>query len=68
VPESSSELEPYYLGQVPLDIIDGRPLRYRRLDSDDFLLYSIGWNELDDAGHSRNLRDWVWRPRAGAKE
>jgi len=49
-PEALSELGPTYLEKVPADIITGQPLRYRRTDGGQFLLYSVGWDEADDGG------------------
>ena len=53
------------------DIIGGQPLKYRRTGDEQFVLYSIGWNEKDDGGtvaltDSKPPRvnldkgDWVW--------
>lgn len=56
-------------GQLPQDPIDGRPLRYRRTPEGGYLLYSVGWNGVDDQGqpgHGNDpLRDgdWVWAIR-----
>lgn len=44
-----SDLVPNYLAAVPLDLVDGKPLRYRRLDNT-YVLYSIGLNMIDDGG------------------
>jgi hypothetical protein len=63
-------LVPKFLAKLPHDIITGEPLKYRRADSS-FVLYSIGWNEIDDGGmtppsvSTGNLGviqgDWVWQ-------
>lgn len=62
-------LSPGLLEKIPMDIIGGRPLKYRLLDGNKFLFYSIGWNEKDDGGvpGSRDINrfdvdqgDWVW--------
>jgi hypothetical protein len=70
-PETLAALSPRYLRYVPHDLIDGQPLRYQRVDDGGFLLYSIGWNEIDDhgepaflaSGRSTEIKDgdWVWR-------
>ena len=63
-PESLSELVPQFLPEVPLDPINLKPLRYQRLPSKQFKLYSIGANETDDGGeiHKESDKgDWVWR-------
>ena len=71
-PEALAALAPQYIAQVPHDVIDGGPLKYRREANGLFTLYSIGWNETDDGGvvvltkdkspHVDNRQgDWVWR-------
>jgi hypothetical protein len=78
-PASLAELVPAYLDSVPIDIVDGAPLRYRPTADGRYLLYSIGLNGVDDGGalpssykkrqdpwyNTRN-GDWVWpRPYSG---
>lgn len=69
-PESLETLVPRFIGKLPLDLIDGQPLHYRRQADGNFLLYSVGWNESDDGGQvvsdedrPENLKkgDWVWK-------
>jgi hypothetical protein len=71
-PESLNALVPTYLPETPHDIVTGQPLRYRRTEDGNFLLYSVGWNGEDDGGEPEPLRyfyfgiskpagDWVWR-------
>lgn len=72
-PGSLDALAPQYIAKVPRDIITGEPLKYRRTDDGQYVLYSVGWNEKDDGGsisinktgHAVNFEegDWVWRPR-----
>ena len=69
-PETLDALAPQYMQTIPCDIINGKPLHYRRTDDGKFLLYSVGWNEIDDGGQPspRNghgavdytAGDWVW--------
>ena len=70
-PEKLSELTPEILAIVPLDPVDGQPLRYRRNADETFLLYSIGDDGVDDGGNPKSSgdsqslqwqhgRDWVW--------
>jgi hypothetical protein len=70
-PETLDELVPQYVEKLPHDIVGGQPLKYRRADDGQFVLYSIGWNEKDDGGtvaltDSKPPRvdldkgDWVW--------
>jgi hypothetical protein len=69
-PEKLAALAPQFLPDLPVDVINGGPLFFRNIDSDHFLLYSIGWNGKDDDGrvvqrqsswgdHSEG--DWVWK-------
>jgi hypothetical protein len=79
LPENLEELVPDWLDRVPVDVIDGRPLRYRRLGRTEYVVYSVGWNQTDDGGQAddtehgrrnwdrwpamRERGDWVWRLR-----
>jgi len=73
-PETLEALGPKYLEKLPHDLISGQPLKYRRTDNGQFVLYSVGWNETDDGGKVEvtksggtdiNKGDWVWRYPAG---
>jgi hypothetical protein len=80
-PETLDALVPQFIGKLPNDVIDGQPLHYKRLPGDQYLLYSIGWNEKDDGGQiamtangvNQNIDegDWVWfsqpQPQPAAK-
>jgi len=69
-PDTLDALVPKFIEKVPHDLINGQPLKYRRTEDGQFVLYSVGWNETDDGGtigwnksggpdwHSG---DWVWR-------
>lgn len=70
-PESLNELRPYSNGPLPHDLINGEPYHYKLQPDGKFLLYSVGWNQVDDGGtivyniHSpdaidREKGDWVW--------
>jgi hypothetical protein len=62
-PADLDALRPDFIQKPPHDLITGQPLRYRRTDDGKFLLYSVGWNERDDAGlpdKDREKGDWVW--------
>jgi hypothetical protein len=70
-PETLDVLIPDLPKKLPADVIGGRPLHYRRTGSDNFLLYSVGWNETDDGGVivrnengyvDLNKGDWPWDP------
>jgi hypothetical protein len=68
-------LVPEFLAAVPMDLIDGQPLRYRLNADGSFVLYSVGENGKDDGGNpalepnvkstsyqwqNANALDWVW--------
>jgi len=69
-------LSPRYIEHIPKDVIDGQPLRYRRLSDGGYVLYSVGWNERDDGGvlaWTKETKqasvdiaqgDWVWQMAA----
>jgi hypothetical protein len=69
-PETLKVLTPQFVREVPHDVITGEALRYSRIDKDKFVLYSVGWNEKDDAGvpapraggATAKTGDWVWTP------
>jgi len=66
-PDSLSELTPSLLAEVPRDLMNGRPLRYRRNADSTFTLYSVGQNCADDGGSVERDLDsspyggWFWR-------
>jgi hypothetical protein len=69
-PEAIDALTPQFIESLPHDIINGQPLRYRRTDDGQFILYSVGWNETDDGGEvvlkkggsvDQEQGDWVWQ-------
>ncbi len=71
-PESLNALAPQFIDKLPHGVVGGQPLKYRREANGMFVLYSVGWNEKDDAGvvatkkdgyGSLDLQsgDWVWR-------
>jgi hypothetical protein len=81
LPDTLNSLVPQFLASVPRDVIDGQLLRYRRTAADQFVLYSIGWNERDDGGQIAwkkdeprkqdiEAGDWVWfsQPQPSASE
>ena len=62
-PLSLDALVPQFIAKLPHDLIGGQPLKYRRIGSSQFLLYSVGWNETDDGGAPGEGiadGDWVW--------
>ena len=80
-PEKLSELMPEYVAAVPLDAVDGQPLRYRQNGDGTYLLYSVGEDGLDGGGdltpaktttssiwNWQRGRDWVWPQPATSAE
>lgn len=67
-PESLEQLVPEWLPAVPVDSMDGQPLRYRLEPSGEFTLWSAGEDRRDDAGDpepkGRELSYW-WRAKDG---
>jgi len=64
-PNSIEQLVPQYVDRLPTDLFNGKPLRYRATPDSNYLLYSVGWNELDDGGVTGGENregDWVWSP------
>lgn len=65
-PETLETLTPQFISGQPNDVITGQPYKYRRTDDGQFILYSVGWNEMDEGGMpGRTLfdpiqGDWVW--------
>ena len=70
-PETLDAIVPQFIETIPHDIIGGQPLHYRRTNDGKFLLYSVGWNEIDDGGEESphteygsvtdyTKGDWVW--------
>ena len=71
-PDRLSELKPRFIPKIPVDLFDGRPLRYQAEADGSYILYSIAWNEVDDGGVSAlttgktpstdpTQGDWVWK-------
>ena len=50
-PATLDQLTPDLLPSVPIDCMDGQPLRYRLIADGTFLLYSVGENGVDDGGN-----------------
>lgn len=51
-PKSIAELSPSVVTQPLMDFVDGKPLRYRLMDNEHFILYSIGLDGVDNGGMS----------------
>jgi hypothetical protein len=83
LPATLAELTPDLLKTVPIDCMDGQPLRYRPNADGTFLLYSVGENGKDDGGdpslekgvtgsyfswQNAHALDWVWPQPATEEE
>ncbi len=69
LPGQLRELVPDFLEVMPPDLVTRHALRYRAADdATGYLLYSVGWNQVDDGGSSvrpkerafDKAEDWVW--------
>jgi hypothetical protein len=63
-PATLNDLVPTFLPAVPIDFMDGKPLRYKLRSDGDFLLYSVGLDGVDEGGDPRPdggfLLYWPW--------
>ncbi len=62
LPESLDALVPEFASEVPVDWMDGKPLRYRRGEGSEFLLWSVGldlWDDIASGGPAED--DLIWR-------
>ena len=77
LPTSLDQLAPYADGGagLPHDLCNGEPLHYSVRPDGTYLLYSVGWNQLDDGGQvvyrsdqpksvDYEKGDWLW-PQPG---
>jgi hypothetical protein len=78
LPDVLQALAPQFISKIPNDLFGGQPLRYKTNTNGGYLIYSIGWNEVDDGGvaaqttgntprSNPNEGDWVWESPASAK-
>jgi hypothetical protein len=54
LPAVLEDLTPAYLSSVPIDRMDGKPLRYTPFSDGSYLLYSVGLNGKDDGGNANS--------------
>lgn len=50
LPDVLAALVPQFIEKIPTDVIDGKPLHYKKISDASYELYSIGWNQVDDGG------------------
>jgi hypothetical protein len=53
LPAGLESLAPDFIKRVPVDPMDGRTLRYRRISESKYLLYSVGEDTQDDGGNAQ---------------
>ncbi len=63
-PSSLADLVPAYLSAVPLDPMDGKPLRYTTTGPGDYVLYSVGKDGVDDGGNAASPPSPSGKPTA----
>lgn len=51
LPESLDDLVPGFMDKLPMDVMDGKPLRYQPLEDGRFRLRSVGLDGKDANGH-----------------
>ncbi|MDB6116842.1 MAG: hypothetical protein JWO08_623 [Verrucomicrobiaceae bacterium] len=75
-PDRLEDLSPKIPVHSSIDLMDDKPMRYKRTTNDRYVLWSVGFNEIDDSGKvipgkgkisqfpalnaSDNRGDWVW--------
>jgi hypothetical protein len=68
-PPTLAPLVPQFIDAFPNDIVSGKAIIYQPKGGQDFKLYSVGWNELDEGGviarkgdgsEDMDSGDWVW--------
>jgi hypothetical protein len=66
-PVRLDELVPQFIEKLPHDVINGQPLHYQRTPDGRFMLYSVGWDGVDnhgtpdDGNGDYQGKDWVWQ-------
>jgi hypothetical protein len=77
LPAALAELTPEFLPKLPHDPVNGKGYVYR-VEKDDYLIYSLGADNVDDGGkvewqekdpnrRERTRGDWVWHSSAKAE-
>lgn len=68
-PQTLNILVPRFIDNVPHDVINGQPLKYHVSSDGKYVLYSVGWNKIDDGGLAalnnghyvdKINGDWIW--------
>lgn len=62
-PAALDALVPLFVAKLPHDVITGEPLKYRRTDGGGFVIYSVGFNKVDDGGKPcARQKNWQGQP------
>ena len=75
-PDSLTALIPDYGADLPRDVMNGEPYHYKPMKDGTYLLYSVGWDQIDDGGKQSEAQyhspiddpDWVWGNHPGTKK
>ncbi len=69
-PDALGALMPVYGADLPHDVMNGQLYHYKPLSDGTYLLYSVGWDQIDDGGRENVTStgyhyylddpDWVW--------
>jgi len=62
LPGTLDALTPRFIASIPIDVIDGKPLRYQLKPDGGYVVYSVGWNKTDEGG------EIGWKKSPGSKE
>jgi hypothetical protein len=65
-PESLAAVKRVNGDPLPLDVIDGQPMRYRRTENGRYALWSVALDEKDDGGvrGPKQAQPWLFNPTA----
>lgn len=66
LPDSLDAVKKGYIESLPTDVMTGGSLRYKRNEKEGFLIYSVGWDGVDQGGVAKedsSEGDWIWRGR-----
>ncbi|MEI6492077.1 MAG: hypothetical protein WCO94_05975 [Verrucomicrobiota bacterium] len=61
LPSNLADLVPVFLAGVPKDPITGAPLLYKPSPERSFVIYGVGWNQVDDGGSVKSQH--IHRPQ-----
>lgn len=77
-PDSLNALVPAYGADLPHDVMNGQSYHYKMLGDGTYLLYSVGWDQIDDGGREKvsstdyhlpsDDPDWVWMNHPDSKK